>query len=129
MREADGRETRYEYDGREDLVRVTYPDSGMTELSYHAEYGFPVRVKADTGVVTEYAYDGKGNMTEVRNGAGLEEEQRLRYGYDKHGQLTEMSVSGKDGEVLETTRFTYDEWGNVLMRTDGGREHAPLCGA
>ena len=124
VREADGRETRYEYDGRRDLVRVVHPDSGVAEMSYHAEYGFPVRVKADTGVVTEYAYDAEGNLTELRQGAGLEEERTLTHGYDAHGQLTELSVSGKDGEALEMMRFTYDEWGNVLTRTDGeGNTH------
>lgn len=135
--------TRYEYDGRGDLVKVIRDYGGMnltTEYD-HDPYGRVTERKIKDGAfgdkVTNYEHDGMGRLTDIKRGPSSGTQLVTEYVYDGHGLLT-MIIDGEGNEKkyeyddrnrLEktrvdpdgldlTTEYIYDANDNVIHRRD-----------
>jgi len=113
----NGNETRYEYDTKGNLVRLTEavgkPESRATEFAYDA-YGNQNRVTRLADAVTlestfTYQYDDSGNLKQVTDPEG----NVSRYTYDVRGSLLSLT----DGRG-KTWRYDYDAAGKLVSWTD-----------
>jgi YD repeat-containing protein len=101
-----GNVTRTTLDQWDKPLRVVYPDG--SEVSYAYDNRFhKVRRQVDRrGIVTEYSYDARGNLTRRVEAVGLPEERATRYVYDAADQLLEQ-VQEADADTAEArTAFT-----------------------
>jgi RHS repeat-associated protein len=64
------------------------------------------------GIVTRYAYDGKGKVVRATWAAGTSDEVVTSVAYDEYGQLVTRTVAGA------TTRYKYDEAGRMVAVID-----------
>jgi RHS repeat-associated protein len=104
--DAISRETKYEYDPQDRLVRRRTSDGGVTIWTYDAE-GRLASVTDPRQLVTSYTYNGWGGiLTETSPDRGL-----TRYGYDSIGRLA--SVTKADGSIVG---FTYDALDRMRSR-------------
>lgn len=119
-------ERLFHYNGRQQLVAETHPESGTTTHSYN-ERGLLAATTTGAGRQRLYRYDGLGRTREVRYGSAAVDTlleysaagqlQRVRngvsewhYTYDDAGQLrTEALTTGPD--TLEL-RYAYDDLGH-----------------
>ncbi|MBN1511617.1 MAG: RHS repeat protein [Phycisphaerae bacterium] len=88
----DGKTTRFEYNGRGDLVKVTRDYSVLN-------------------LVTEFEYDDAGRMTARVVHRGPSDTTRTEYDYDTRGWLETVEADPTGLDL--TTSFTYDDHGNV----------------
>ncbi|WP_394539177.1 deaminase domain-containing protein [Lysobacter enzymogenes] len=112
--------TRYEYDAKGQQVRVTDPNGTVSEVAYDLS-GRKVLVTVDVGLgrlnlSTLYGYDAAGRLVRTIEGVGTAEQRLTHYSYDKAGRVI-ASIQDPDGLAL-TTGTAYDEFGNVIARTD-----------
>ncbi|RHW16244.1 RHS repeat protein, partial [Sphingomonas gilva] len=118
--DAGDRATIYEYDRRGLLVAETLPISSTLHDGEVQKDGFGYVIK----VVNRYAYDLRGNRTQMIEAAGLDEERVTDYRYDMLDRLT--ATIGQAVEVLDAgdhagtttvrpaTVIVYDAAGNVI---------------
>lgn len=101
--EASGDTTTWVYDvGSGLVVRKVYADGNGPSYTYTPEGKLASRTWA-RGIVTNYAYDGWGNLISTTYSDGT---PAITYSYDALGRVTSTSdVSGK-------TTYTYDEKGD-----------------
>jgi len=95
----------------------------------------PVQVKGADGllkdVITRFAYDAQGNVTQKTEASGLSEQRITLYGYDLNNQLktttgeamSTYSVAGGDKTETPVETRSYDRRGNLieLKAADGAR--------
>ncbi|MBB6122239.1 DNRLRE domain-containing protein [Nocardiopsis algeriensis] len=99
----DGRTTRYLYtDGTEAATGGGTVPAGLVAESWDAD-----------GHITRYSYNAHGDTTRVRQPSGLVTE----YTYDGLGQMLTSTVITSDHPDGVTTTFTYDDSGRVLTET------------
>lgn len=117
-----GGTTTYSYDKRGLLLTETLPIA-----SYNADGS------VQGVIVNSYAYDARGNRTQMIEASGLAEARRTTYEYDKLDRLTK--TIGDERLLLSQTNhnstatfipadaIAYDPAGNILRMTDaaGGR--------
>jgi RHS repeat-associated protein len=113
-----GLATRIQYDDARHPLTTLYPDGSQTKASYDPTYGGPLETTDEAGIVTRYAYDGKGNLTQMTEAAGLPEQRITRYTYDAYGQKTSETRVGATSQDDSTTTYTYDGYGNLVSVTD-----------
>ncbi|WP_304667041.1 DUF6531 domain-containing protein, partial [Neisseria bergeri] len=125
-----GRETRYLYDTEGNVIAITAPDGGSTQIDYHETLNLPVAVNDPAGRITAYDYDGRGNLVGITDPAGY----TTSYGYnarwlpetitDALGKTRRLHYDTLDQLVCftdctgETTRFAYTEYGDLETVTD-----------
>ena len=68
--------------------------------------------------VTSYGYDMDGNLTSIRTPKGAE----IRIKYDADGRVTEERVLDRKNGIDMTTSYTYDAAGKVLKQTVTGAD-------
>lgn len=125
-----GETTTYEYDARGNRTKVV--DAAGNETRWEYDSDFPVRCISPEGHVTEYVFDPRGALLELRTPTGLD----YHLTYNGFGQLQAVFGSVAEGTlaayeydechnlVLDTsargapTTFTYDAMGRPLSRTD-----------
>lgn len=115
--------TRYDYDARGNVSRITNALGQVTEIPLHDAHGNPLRVidpnrvetlfeydtrqrllsRSVAGAVTRFEYDGVGQLTKVT----LPDASALQYVYDPAHRLTEIA----DG-LGNRIRYTLDAAGN-----------------
>ncbi len=113
-----GRMTTSIMDARGNIVSVKRPDDEISTTEWHPVYAFPTRAVAVDGVVTEWDYDDAGNLTDVREAAGTQAERETQFEYDSHGNVTLIRYVNDPNTAEAIYRFTYDDRGNLLTRTD-----------
>ena len=111
--DADGNETHRQYDGRENLVRETYPDDSWVSYQYESKFNNLMRVTDERNVLAVYEYDDFGNRTEKTEAAGTPDERISEYTYDEDGNLKTVKVLGDVRTADAVTGMTYDENGNL----------------
>lgn len=133
----DGRTARYSWDIRGRLVRYTDFDGTVYEYGYDA-FGLRNRVTVN-GVTTSYLNDPTGcGYTVASYQDGCETHYAVSdgiaaawidgityfYNADHLGSVTE--ITGADGTVVN--RYTYDQEGSVLSKTEGIVNHYSYMG-
>ncbi|MFH0725928.1 MAG: hypothetical protein V2B19_06200 [Pseudomonadota bacterium] len=109
-----GRVTRKEYDERENLTRIVYPDGNEASFEYDLRFNKVKRVVDPLGRVTELSYDDYGNLTQKVEALGTPDERRTTFAYNGFGQILSATIVGE----AVTTLFTYDAAGNLSTITD-----------
>ena len=107
QRDAKLGQTTYVYDPPNNRTTVTYP-IGAT-VDHHDTLLRLIRQDDALGHSTFYAYDDKGNRTEVKD----KRANATTYAYDASGNVT-----GKIDALLQISAITYDALNNPLTRTD-----------
>lgn len=131
--------TSLDYDARDLLTKVTYPNGRFLEYEYDSA-GRRTRISSGDGVAERYTYDVLGRMVQVTDDSGT---AIIRYSYDLAGRLehTErsngvvttnsynslgqlvsiVSTASATQAVVSQFEYEYDEAGyRTLMRTIDG---------
>ena len=110
---SQGMEVRYRYDSQDRIRKITYGDHVVTEYDYDGDGNVSrLETKAGEDILLSfcYEYDGNGNRTakygEQAMAYGGKQKVRTSYRYDIRGQLVEE----KDHD--SPTSYTYDAAGN-----------------
>ncbi|BBO91770.1 hypothetical protein DSCOOX_49500 [Desulfosarcina ovata subsp. ovata] len=143
--DAEGRETTYTYDNHDNLVRAVDHEGHASKFAYNANDKLIQQTDAE-GKVLLYEYDNEGRLTATIDGHGDEIDMtyddatstgcascsgatgslpshtiyptfETSYTYDRRNRKTVETVH-KDASTEYATRFTYDEAGNLVSRTD-----------
>ncbi|MEC9727552.1 RHS repeat domain-containing protein, partial [Escherichia coli] len=109
QKDAQGRETRYEYSAAGDLTATISPDGKRSTIEYDKR-GRPVSV-TEGGLTRSMGYDAAGRITVLTNENGSQSTFR----YDPVDRLTEQR--GFDGR---TQRYHYDLTGKLTQSEDEG---------
>lgn len=107
---ADGHLIQYEYDGNNNLTRLTYPGGKEVDYTYNAR-NLLETVTDWNSRVTTYHYDRLGRLTGVENPNGTESAMS----YDAAGQMLDLKES-KAGSLFSYLRFSYDDAGQIRNR-------------
>jgi YD repeat-containing protein len=119
--DARGHTTTTSYDTNYQPLQITYPDGSVEKNTYEPIYGHKTSHTNQLGVITTWAYDSKGRVVESVQAKGQPEQRTTRYQYDQWGQLTSTTRGAGDGKQADaiTQTYTYDSAGNVTSTTDG----------
>lgn len=101
--------TKYAYDGQGNLVTVTNAAGQVTTLSHYDANGRVGRIADPNGLITDLTYSPRGWLTSKSVGGEV-----TNYGYDGVGQLTQ--VASPDGSTLA---YTYDDAHRLIKVEDG----------
>ena len=127
----------YNYDNRNRLEEITYPDSSTASYDYDAAgnlltatnnnaslnfaYDSMNRLSSVTQSVLsaqsalQYSRDLNGNITNITIGAGLPSARTIQYSYDEVNRLTDVDLSAFS--VFQPFSFSYDSAGRVTNIT------------
>ena len=108
----DGTFTEYRYDRAGNVSSMTDPEQNMSKYNYDLFNRLTVVIQSmdqtdDTATI--YGYDSHGNLNSVTDAAN----HQTTYEYDDLGRV--VTVESPD---TGTTRYTYDEAGNVTGKAD-----------
>ncbi len=109
MKDAQGRETQYEYDAAGDLTAVITPDGNRSETQYDA-WGKAVST-TQGGLTRSMEYDAAGRVISLTNENGSHSD----FSYDALDRLVQQG--GFDGR---TQRYHYDLTGKLTQSEDEG---------
>jgi RHS repeat-associated protein len=113
-----GNITRKDFDERDNLTRIVYPDGSEATFAYDLRFNRVNRVVDPLGRITALSYDELGNLTEKIEALGTAVERRTTYTYNDLGQVLSATIeAGQHGESA-TTAFTYDANGNLATIKD-----------
>jgi len=91
--------TRYSYDAQGNLASVTNPLGQVTRFPQYDGAGRPLRIEDPNGLATTLAYDARGRLASLTQGAMV-----TAYAYDAVGNLTRVKMP--DSSSLS---YTYDK--------------------
>jgi YD repeat-containing protein len=106
-------QTRFDYDGRGKVLRVTDPNGHVTQYKYDALGRRIQQIVDPDGLLrlqTDYAYDLNGNVTQVTDPNGhvtryvIGAENRVSYQIDADGGVVHYEYD-QDGRVTRTVRY------------------------
>ncbi|MCP4993848.1 MAG: hypothetical protein GY934_08695, partial [Gammaproteobacteria bacterium] len=88
--------------------------------SFNTAYGLPLVVTDERGIVTDYAYDGNGNLKTLTEAKGTGDQRITRYTYYSNGQRKTQTTgeSTAGNTALATTTYNYDAYGNLTSEKD-----------
>lgn len=112
--DVNGRTVKYGYDELGNIVSLTYPGGEIVRYSYNLD-GTLANVIDGSNNKTSYEYDKEGKLTKLVRPDGSVEERT----YDDSGNLTKLLDKSSSGEVLKSTEYTYDAYGNILSSKEG----------
>lgn len=112
-----GERTRYRTNQFNKLTSITYPDSSQEKWVYSSDGQRRVAYVNRNGSRTEWEYDDKGRVTEMREAVGKPEQVVTRYSYP--GLLTRITTRLGDAYTsASVVTETFDQYGNVKTMTD-----------
>ena len=119
--DARGHTTTTSYDTNYQPLQITHPDGSAEKNTYEPIHGHKTSHTNQLGVITTWAYDSKGRVIEWVEAKGQPEQRTTRYQYDQWGQLTSTTRGAGDGKQADaiTQTYTYDSAGNVTSTTNG----------
>ena len=112
----DGSREDYNEDGQ--VVRREYLDGSSRQYEYNGPYRTLTRMVDESGTVTLYQRDARGNVTSLVEAAGTALERTTVSTYSDLGLLLRTVRSGDSNTPAATVTFTYDDQGNILSQTD-----------
>lgn len=118
--DAKGDVTTTEYNQWKQVVSVTYPNGARARTSFHPEFELPVTQTDENGRITDHDYTEEGNLLTLIEAKGTDDERTTRYTYDEYGQLKTKTTgeSAANNTALATTEYEYDQYGNITQVTD-----------
>jgi len=112
-----GERTRYRTSQFNKLTSITYPDSSQEKWVYSSDGQRRVAYVDRNGSHTEWEYDDKGRVTEMREAVGKPEQVVTRYSYP--GLLTRITTRLGDAYTpASVVTETFDQYGNVVELMD-----------
>jgi len=126
--------TNLDYDDRDFLTRISYPDGRFLAFQYD-DSGRRTSRTDETGFTLRYEYDAAGRLARLRDTAGsqlivyqydaagrLAREERgngtsTTYEYDSAGQILHLIHYAPNGSIQSRFDYTYDERGNPTSMT------------
>jgi YD repeat-containing protein len=120
-KDARGLTTTTVYNAARLPLKVIYPDGASETTSYDPIYNQKTSHTNALGVVSTWAYDPKGNVLAWVEAKGQPEQRTTRYSWDQWGNLlskTRGSGDGQGGDAITET-YTYDNAGNTTKGTNG----------
>lgn len=112
-----GHRTVREVDEWENLLRLTHPDKTSQSHTYDPVYSHVLTATDERGTLTQYQYDGKGNLIRRTDAAGTAEQRVTEYTYDRYGNVLDITrlSDAVSGEAQVSN--TYDDFGNRKTET------------
>jgi RHS repeat-associated protein len=110
--------TRKEFDEWDNLTKVIYPDGSTAAYEYEHTFNRRTREIDENGIITEFEYDGSGNLTRKVEASGSADERVTEYTYDADGNLLTTRRIGDADTVEALTVMEYDAHGNLTSLTD-----------
>ena len=126
---AEGR-ISYGYDGKDNLVSITYPKAEMGVKGLEFEYdrfNYLLNVKGiaeddSRRLIREYTYDNFGRVSEMKDYTDFLSDKskaiNRSYSYDKYGRLTAIeyrdNLSGSSDEIKQAHYYGYDKNSNII---------------
>ena len=104
--------TKYEYDGRDNLVKIVAANGDETSFAYDANDRL-VKVSYADGRYLEYGYDEIGRQISVSSGS----DYNVKYTYDANGYL-DLVLDGTNADAV-LTDYDYDALGRLAKETRG----------
>ncbi|MEW6486934.1 MAG: Ig-like domain-containing protein, partial [Thermodesulfobacteriota bacterium] len=116
--DAAGNATYEERDEWGNVTKVVYPDGATVTYEYQPGTANMTRTTNELGVVTEYLYDAKGNVTRLVEAVGTPVERTTEYTYHPDGRRhTERRLGDAVTEEALTT-WEYDDANGLEIVTD-----------
>jgi len=109
---ADGGQIQYTYDEVGNLITLTYPGGKEVHYTYDAANRL-IKVVDWAGRITQYEYDNNGRLTKTIR----PNQTALTQTYNVAGQLIEQKDLDKNGRVISSYTFEYDDVGNIVSET------------
>lgn len=107
----DGSFIQYKYDEFGNLSQLTYPDGRKVKYRYD-ELDRLIEVK-DGSKTTNYTYDQAGDLIQVKRADGS-----MSYlSYDKAHRTKSVVNKDKDGNLISSYDYTYDDGGTIESET------------
>src|SRR5215813_11762284 len=106
----DSFETKYGYDGLNNLNQLASPDTGTTVNTYDAA-GNILTLTDAKGQVTTYTYDALNRVTSITYQGGVVHTYQYDQGSNGLGRLTQIT------EPNSTTQYAYDQKGRLRTET------------
>ena len=102
-------------------IKTIHPDGSSETSTYDPVYNRKTKHINTLGLVSTWAYDAQGNVTEYVEAQGKPEQRTTHYSYDQWGQLTSRTRGVGDGRGPDaiTEQYEYDDAGNVTKVIDG----------
>jgi len=110
--------TRKEFDEWDNLTQVIYPDGSTATYEYEHTFNRRTREIDENGIITEFEYDGSGNLTRKVEASGSADERVTEYTYDTDGNLLTTRRIGDADTIQALTVMEYDDNGNMTSITD-----------
>jgi RHS repeat-associated protein len=117
--DADGNLTRYEYDGKNNVILVTYPDGSSLKKTYSPSNVLAFEEDANGSILT-YGYNAAGQLTDidVQPGTGVTATAPLHLSYDAFGRLQRIDNGTHSVERAYDflNRITEEKQGAVVTK-------------
>nr|WP_319393644.1 RHS repeat-associated core domain-containing protein [uncultured Desulfobacter sp.] len=113
-----GNETRTDYDEKENLTRILYPDNTEVNFAYDLRFNKVSQITDPLGRITTFEYDDQGNLVKKVQARDTAQERVLAFTYDDLGRVLTATSPGDADTDETTTTFTYDDNGNLETITD-----------
>lgn len=114
----------YTYNGEDQLVSITYPESDDKEKGLRFLYNedgwltkILIRYRLLEEPLREYSYREDGTISSMKDYTGSGNTYLLKaYEYDTHNRVVGLQVTkdGKEDNVLESYQYAYDKNGNII---------------
>ncbi len=108
----------YEFDEWGQLIKKTYPDDSYEVSEYDPDTQLLIRRTQRNGTEITYEYDENGNLTERILAPGTDNEIVYQYTYDDNGNQLTQTIAGDDHTLESVTTMAYDDYGNMVSKTD-----------
>lgn len=120
VKDLRGNVTTTEFNNWGEIVKVTYADGTSEKTKWNNKWSLPASYTDQKGIVTEYEYDNKGNLITLIEAKGTADERTTRYTYDEYGQIKTETTgeSIANNTTLATTEYDYDNFGNITQIKD-----------
>ena len=111
-------QTRKEYDEKENLTKIIYPDGSQAAFEYDLRFNKVKTIEDQLGRVTAFEYDDTGNLIKKTEAKDTALERITSFTYDDQGQILTATIHADQDTEETVTTFTYDAKGNLASITD-----------
>ncbi len=118
LTDSTGNRIKQTYDQNGNMIKVERNDSSVESASYNGVFNKMSEHTNSLGSKTQFVYDAKGNIAQVKQAVGTTLERIANYAHDEYGQLTRITYQGDAETQTASYQFGYDDKGNRQTVTD-----------